>query len=327
MAVTDKKVIRVLNGLHRYCVAGEKGFEVVAENARNRGLKMQLKTYARQRAEFASELEVEIKRLGGEVSKRESIRGLIHRGRIAIVSSLIIGDHNVENHILGEALLGEAVVVNAYKKAVGMALPEETKALVQRQYEALMTAHDHIELLRGRSGERLVVRLFDSQEDTQAAINALTEARFSKETMERVPVGDFFNTYSGSGTTLLETVLSGALGGAIWGSMIGAIGGLVTPVIPGMESVFGSSFQTAWAVFALGGTAVGALVAGLLGFLIGLGISEEDIYLYDDSLRHGVELLRLQTDSARSLEATQIMHQINAAARAKELTRTAQQAA
>ena len=319
MADSDNRVVRLSNSLHRFCKAGEKGFEVVAENARNRGLKMVLKTYAQQRAEFADELEGEIKRFGGEVSKRESIRGLIHRGRIDIVATLTIGDHNVENSILGEALLGEAAVVKAYQRALQQELPEETKAIVQRQSEALQKAHDHVELLRGRSGQRLIVRLFDSREHTQAAIDALVEAGFSRDDMETIPVREFSNTYTGQGTTMKETVISGALGGAIWGSLIGAIAGITIPVIPGMEPFIGSSFQATWAAIALSGTVVGAFFAALLGFLIGLGISEEDVYLYDDSLKHGVELLELRTNSDRSLEATQIMHQVNAAARVRAL--------
>jgi uncharacterized protein (TIGR02284 family) len=320
MAESDKKVIRELNALHRYCIAGEKGFEVVAENARNRGLKMVLKTYAQQRAEFAEELEKEIQRYGGEISKRDSIRGLIHRGRIDIVATMTIGDHNVENSILGETLLGEAAAVKFFGRALRRDLPSETQTIVKRQHDEIQKAHDHIELLRGRSGERLVVRLFDSQQDSQTAIEALMNAGFSRENIKIVPVGEFSNIYSGQGTTMKETVISGALGGAIWGSVFGAAVGLTIPVIPGMEPFIGSSFQTTWAAFALGGTVVGALFAALLGFLIGLGISEEDAYLYDDSLRHGVELLELKTDSTRWLEATQIMHQINAAARARALT-------
>jgi hypothetical protein len=133
-------------------------------------------------------------------------------------------------------------------------------------------------------------------------------------------VGEFSNTYSGQGTTMKETVISGALGGAIWGSLIGALAGIAIPVIPGMEPFIGSSFEATWAAIALSGTVVGAFFAALLGFLIGLGISEEDVYLYDDSLKHGVELLELRTSSDRSLEATQIMHQINAAARVRAQT-------
>ncbi len=142
--------------------------------------------------------------------------------------------------------------------------------------------------------------------------------------MTTVPVSEFSDIYEGQGTTMKETVISGALGGAIWGSLFGAIAGLTIPVIPGMEPFVGQSFQTTWAAIALGGTVVGAVFAALLGFLIGLGISEEDVYLYDDSLRHGVELLELRVDSDRWLEATQIMHQINAAARARSLAGVAQ---
>lgn len=317
MTDTNDRVISLLNRLHRFCEAGEKGFEVVAENARNRGLKMLLKTYAQQRADYADELEAEIKRLGGQVSTREDIRGLVHRGRIDIVATLTIGDHNVENGILGEALLGEAAAVKVYQKALQQEIPAETKAILQRQYEGIQETHNHIELLRGRSGQRLIVRLFDSPDHTQAAIDALLDAGFSRDSMETIPVGEFSNTYSGQGTTMKETIISGALGGAIWGSLIGAFAGLTVPVIPGMEPFIGSSFQTTWAAIALSGTAVGAFFAVLLGFLIGLGISEEDVYLYDDSLKHGIELLQLRTTNERSLEATEIMQQVNAAARVR----------
>lgn len=323
MADTDKDVVRVLNGIYKFCKAGEKGFEVVAENARNRGLKMLLKTYAQQRAVFADEMEAQIKELGGEVSERESIRGLIHRGRIDIVATLTIGDHNVENRILGEALVGEKAAVKHFERALRRELPEDTKAIVQDMHDAVQKAHDHIELLRGRSGKRLVVRLFDSKADTKAAIDALVDAGFSEENMTTVPVSEFSDTYEGQGTTMKETIISGALGGAIWGSLFGAVAGLAIPVIPGMEPFVGQSFQTTWAAIALSGTIVGAVFAALLGFLIGLGISEEDIYLYDDSLRHGVELLELRVESDRWLEATQIMHQINAAARARALANAA----
>lgn len=324
MAETDKKVVRVLNNLYKFSKAGEKGFEVVAENARNRGLKMVLKRYAQQRAVFADELEVLINEYGGEVSKQESTRGLIHRGRIDILATLTIGDHNVENRILGEALVGEKAAVKQFERALRRELPENTMAMVQDMYDAVQKAHDHIELLRGRSGKRLVVRLFDSKADTKAAIDALEANGFSMENMNIVSVSEYSDIYEGHGTTMKETVISGALGGAIWGSLFGAVAGLTIPVIPGMEPFVGQSFQTTWAAIALSGTVVGAVFAALLGFLIGLGISEEDVYLYDDSLRHGVELLELRVDSDRWLEATQIMHQINAAARARTLVSAAQ---
>jgi uncharacterized protein (TIGR02284 family) len=322
MAVTDKKVVGILNTLYELCKAGEKGFEVVAENARNRGLKMLMKTYAQQRAEFANELEAEIQRLGGEVSKRENLRGLVHRGRIDFVATLTIGEHNVENGILSEALVGETAAVNAYRKALLQELPAETEAIVKQQRDQILQTYDQVELLRGRTGERLVVRLFDSHEDTQAAVEALVAAGFSKGDMESVLLEDFSNLYSGKGTTIKETIISGALGGAIWGSLIGAVAGISVWIIPGFEPIIGTTLQSTWAAIALGGTIIGAFFAVLLGFLIALGISEDDEFLYDDSLKHGVELLKLKTTNERWEEATEILQQINAASRARPALET-----
>ena len=61
----------------------------------------------------------------------------------------------------------------------------------------------------------------------------------------------------------------------------------------------------------------GALFGAILGFVIGQGVFEEDAYLYDDSLTHGTTLLRLLTENDRAREASRIMHQIYAAARAR----------
>jgi hypothetical protein len=106
------------------------------------------------------------------------------------------------------------------------------------------------------------------------------------------------------------------VGGAIWGGIVGALAGIGVLMVPGMPPITGGSLQSTWAVIAVSGVLAGALVAACLGFLIGVGIAEEDTYLYDDSLKHGVKLMRLYTDSERAEKAAQVMHQINAAARA-----------
>jgi len=111
------------------------------------------------------------------------------------------------------------------------------------------------------------------------------------------------------------------VGGALWGSLIGALAGLSVVIVPDTPLIGGTP-QITWAVIALGGTGLGALGAALLGFVIGVGISEEDIYLYDASVKHGVKLVRLHMDNERVGEAAQIMYQINAAARARTMEGT-----
>jgi hypothetical protein len=107
------------------------------------------------------------------------------------------------------------------------------------------------------------------------------------------------------------------VGGSIWGGILAALFGLTILLIPGMEPMFGETRESTWAMVALSGTAIGALFGAILGFLIGQGVSEEDTYIYDDSVKHGIRLVRLITDNARAAEAAKIMHQVNAAARAR----------
>jgi uncharacterized protein (TIGR02284 family) len=315
--MADRRVTAKLNRLHRLCRAGERGFEVVAQNVSNRGLKLLLKSYAQQRVALAKELREEIQRLGGDNSDRRSVRGIIHRGRISIRLALTIGDQNVENIALGEAIHGENAVVNAYSRALSKDLPEETLAIIERQLTEIEDIRNQVNLLRGRSGKRLVVRLFDSELDTASAVQALEQADFQRSTIETEDVGQL-DIYEGQGSNVRETAASGAVGGAIWGALIGATAGVGTLLIPGMDITVADNASVTWIGFVVAGIVFGALFGTILGFVIGQGVSEEDTYLYDDSLLHGTTLLRLLTDSKRAPEAARIMYQINAAARVSE---------
>lgn len=316
MAANNRSVARSLNRLYRLCKAGEKGFLVVSENVQNRGLKVILRSYARQRATFADELKAELQRLGDQISERRSIRGIIHRGRISIRAALTIGPHNVQNLILGEALKGEKVLLNAYEGTLKKELPADTRAILMGQHKELQQVFEQIELLKGHPGLQLVVRLFDTEQDTQVALQALERAGYDRSTIEVVDVEWISRTSRGQGTIVSETVLSGAFGGALWGTIIGALGGAGLLLIPDAATIMGGYWAT-WGATALAGTIFGALFGAILGFLIGHGASEEDAYLYNDNLEFSGRLVRLRTSEDRAREASRILHQVNATARVR----------
>ncbi len=226
MAATDKAVLRRLNSLYRLCRAGERGFEVVAANLKNRGLKLVLKTYAQERAQCAAALQAEIQRLGGAVSERGSVRAMIHRGRIHILATLTIGAQNVENLVLAEALLGEQAALSAYRRVLAQALPAQSRALVEGQFQQVQAARAQLSLLRGQAGQRVVVRLFNSAPDAEAALRALAEAGIVPTHTEMSDVREVTSVYTGKGAPVREVVLAGAVGGALWGSLAGALAGL-----------------------------------------------------------------------------------------------------
>jgi uncharacterized protein (TIGR02284 family) len=69
----------------------------------------------------------------------------LHRGWINIKSAITGQD---ESSILNEAERGEDAAKKAYKDALEQTLPANVNAVVQRQAEAVNTAHDKVRNLR-----------------------------------------------------------------------------------------------------------------------------------------------------------------------------------
>lgn len=307
----DKQTIDRLNGLHRICVAGERGFNAVAENVTNRGLKVLLKMYAQQRHRFANELQAKIEDLGGHITQKKSLLGRIHRGRIDIFATLTIGPLNVEKVVLKEALLGEKAALRAYQKALdGGNLPAQIASTLQRQYEEIQTTHEQVERLIGRPGERLVVSLFEEEQNVAKAAQDLKVAGFPEEAIATMTLTEMTDVYEGKGSTIGDTIISGAVGGALWVSLLGAISGLLMILTPGIGTPGTLSATTIWALVTLGGALVGAALGAILGFWISVAIHEEDSYLYSRSVKDGSKLVMLQTNRRRAPEASQIMQNV-----------------
>src|SRR4051794_28341517 len=86
MALSVERVISTLNELIETCKDGEQGFQIAAENIPDKELEALLRSYSRQRGEFAGALQGEVLRLGGDPEKRGSVAGAMHRGWINIRS-------------------------------------------------------------------------------------------------------------------------------------------------------------------------------------------------------------------------------------------------
>jgi uncharacterized protein (TIGR02284 family) len=317
MGRMDKRLIRSLNALYKICQAGAKGFEAVAANAANTGLKILLKGYAQQRAQFADDLKEEIEHLGGEVSERRGVRGIVHRGRIHILANFTLGGANVQTFVLNEALRGEEGAVGAYKRILAEELPAGMRNLVERQYAEVQDAYKQIQLLRGRADQRMFVQLFETGPGAEAALRELEQAGFGLDSIETEDVQRMARLHETKNSIAMEAVISGAVGGAIWGSIVGATAGLGALALAGNQPMVGGDLQRTWAIIALGGTVIGALIGAILGLIVGLSIAEEHSYLYNNSLKQGTKLLRLHTSRECSGEAAHILHHLDASGRSQ----------
>ena len=306
--------------LYKIVEAGEKGYAVVASNVSNRALKILYRSYAQQRLQFKEEIFAEIQRLGGHARPNGNFLGLVHRGRIDIFAALTIGDENVEKVILKEVLLGEKVAVRAYEKTLKKALPPEIREMLERQFDEVRKAVEQWHLIKGQNGKRLVLRLYDSKSDAEEALQSLKSAGFSEKAveMESWHHGIHSELYKSRGSTILETIISGAVGGAIWGMLAGGLAAVGILQISAINSE--KAAPTIFILAILGLIAAGSFIGGMIGLFIGWGIASEDSYGYDESIKHGEILMRTIVDTPRASRAWRIMEQVAMETRTRRIS-------
>ncbi len=141
MADNDN-VISVLNNLIETCKDGQTGFQTAAEGITRSDVKSLLYQYSQQRAQFAGELQNEVRRLGGDPEQTGSVAATLHRGWINIKSAVTGSD---ENAVIAECERGEDSAVANYKDALAdQKLPADVRSIVERQAAQVKEAHDRI---------------------------------------------------------------------------------------------------------------------------------------------------------------------------------------
>jgi len=304
-----------LTSLYKIVEAGEKGYAVVAANAKNRALKILFQSCSQQRYKFKEEIFAELQQLGGQIRPKDSVLGMIHRGRIDIFSHFTIGDENVEKVLLKEVLLGERVALRAYERTLKEDLPPEAHALVDRQFREVRQTVDQMRSLRGQNGKRLMLRLYDTRKDAEQAFQSLTAAGIPQADIK---IEDYhppaLEPSESPPTTLLETILSGVVGGEIWGVVVGVLAAVSILVIAALNGEQASTLVVLLALFAL--MAQGALVGGVIGLFIGWGVTSQDRYVVE-TVKQGEALMQTWIDESLASKAWQIMNQVAVAARAR----------
>jgi uncharacterized protein (TIGR02284 family) len=145
MATDRDNAISTLNNLIETCKDGQNGFEAAAEGVKNSDLKTLFRTYSHQRAEFAGELQREVKRLGGDAERTGSFAATLHRGWINIKAAVTGED---EAAVISECERGEDSAVRNYEDALNDEhLPADLRSIVERQFIQIKEAHDRIRAL------------------------------------------------------------------------------------------------------------------------------------------------------------------------------------
>lgn len=140
----SEQAVSTLNDLIETLKDGKNGFETAANDVKDARVKAVFQEFAQQRSQLATELQSEVRKLGGDPEKSGSASASMHRGWMNIKSALGGG----EKSILNEAERGEDVAVKSYEKALSQSLPDDVSGIVRRQYGQVKQAHDRVRELR-----------------------------------------------------------------------------------------------------------------------------------------------------------------------------------
>ena len=139
----NSDVINILNLLIETCKDGQEGYRAAATSIQNSEFRRLFNIFSQQRAQFVSELQSEVHRLGGEPATEGSVEGQLHRGWFK--SEALGGD---EASVVAGCQSGEEAAINAYKEALKADLPLDVKYVVKRQYLDIRDAYDRIRILQ-----------------------------------------------------------------------------------------------------------------------------------------------------------------------------------
>ena len=124
---------------------GEKGFAKAAKDTNDAHLRGVFVECAQRCRVGATELQEQVRALGGEPHTGGSISGAIHRGWVDLKAA--VTGRNAQA-ILEECERGEDYAKARYADALKKELPMPVRQVLQRQYEGVLANHDRIRNLR-----------------------------------------------------------------------------------------------------------------------------------------------------------------------------------
>lgn len=146
MNLSDEPALTVLNLLLTVCTDSQRGYEAAAADISEPDLARLFNTNAEQRMKFADALHARIRTLRGTPDMTGTPAGDIHRAWMDVKAANAAAKHHA---VLVECERADALAAKAYQEALKTRdLDQETRRLVQEQYEAVQAAHSRVRQLR-----------------------------------------------------------------------------------------------------------------------------------------------------------------------------------
>ena len=134
----------LVKDLIQTCKDGETGYAHAAGVTTDRQLKAYFGEQSLERARFGQELRVETELLGDRPDVSSSVPAVLHRVWFETKAAIGLGDQSILNSVEQ----GEDSAKKYYEKALSSELPSDLRAIIKRQAESVLKAHDYVRDMR-----------------------------------------------------------------------------------------------------------------------------------------------------------------------------------
>jgi len=139
--------IKVLNELITTTLDSADGYDEASKDAKNTSFKTLFARWAQERRQVVSELQQEVRSLGGKPSDDGSMLGSAHRAFLNVRESLSKGDKSV----VEEVERGEDYIKNKFEEALNDdELSDEVLPVLSRAYDSVIQGHAQARNLKQR---------------------------------------------------------------------------------------------------------------------------------------------------------------------------------
>lgn len=141
MAHTNEDHIKLVNGLVEITIDSADGYEEAAKDAQSSRFQTLFQSRAQERRAIVSDLQAEVRRLGGTPDDDGSILAAAHRVFLNVRDALTKGDEAVVKTVED----GEDHIKAKYEKALGdVDIQPETRRAIEGAYAKVKAGHDQM---------------------------------------------------------------------------------------------------------------------------------------------------------------------------------------
>ncbi len=141
MSHANEDHIKLVNGLVETTIDSADGYEAAAKDAEGQRYKTLFEQRAHERRTIVSDLQDEVRRLGGEPKDDGTLLGAAHRAFVNLRDSLSKGDEAVINEVES----GEDHIKAKYEKALkDVDVEIQTRTVIEKAWTSVKSGHDQM---------------------------------------------------------------------------------------------------------------------------------------------------------------------------------------